>query len=373
MQVFLTSPWVPAEWVRAHRLEPRGVWFEPDFVFEGLPLGAGVCAFAQAAVGLAARQSRSAVIFTTHCDQLRRGFDAVGTKACARVFLFNVPATSATPVARMIFCSELERLGRFLESVGGRPPEREELERLIGEHRSARHQLLEAATWCPAREYAEAIARFHWNGEVRLPPRPDPANNPPRVASAHEQADLGVVPESGGAIPVALVGGPFARAHWGLLATVESAGGRLVLNATEAGERSLWESTAPTSKDLPRPAPPSKLAPGGFHPADTSGSAGFQPASLPALALLAREYLDNCVDVFQRPNTRLYSWLGERLAARHVRGIVLWHYVGCDLWRAEVHSLREAFGLPVLALEPDETGGAVRARGRIEAFLESLR
>ena len=90
--------------------------------------------------------------------------------------------------------------------------------------------------------------------------------------------------------------------------------------------------------------------------------------------MLTRSCLDNCVDVFQRPNTRLYAWLKERLAARQVRGIVLWHFVGCDLWRAEAQSLREAFGLPVLLLDANEAAGdALRQSTRIQAFLESLR
>ena len=37
-----------------------------------------------------------------------------------------------------------------------------------------------------------------------------------------------------------------------------------------------------------------------------------------------------------------------------MRGIVLWHFTGCDLWRAEAQTLREAFGLPVLLLEAAE-------------------
>ena len=30
MQVFYTSPWVPPEWIKAHGLEPRGVWFATE-------------------------------------------------------------------------------------------------------------------------------------------------------------------------------------------------------------------------------------------------------------------------------------------------------------------------------------------------------
>jgi benzoyl-CoA reductase/2-hydroxyglutaryl-CoA dehydratase subunit BcrC/BadD/HgdB len=89
---------------------------------------------------------------------------------------------------------------------------------------------------------------------------------------------------------------------------------------------------------------------------------------------LARGYFENITDVFQRPNTRLYSWLRTRLLSRKVRGILLWHFTGCDLWRAEAPHLREAFRLPVLLLEAGEVQGASpRDTGRLQAFVETLR
>jgi hypothetical protein len=89
---------------------------------------------------------------------------------------------------------------------------------------------------------------------------------------------------------------------------------------------------------------------------------------------VARGYFENIVDVFQRPNTRLYSWLGGRLTARGVRGIVLWVHTGCDLWRAEAQTLRETFRLPVLLLEANEfSGGSPREANRIQAFVETFK
>jgi benzoyl-CoA reductase/2-hydroxyglutaryl-CoA dehydratase subunit BcrC/BadD/HgdB len=335
MEVYLTSPWVPAEWIKAHGLEPRGVWFAPDFLLESIPLAAGVCAFASAVVRLAETQAGSAVVFTTHCDQLRRGFDAVVRSAPGRVFLFNLPATWQTAAAERIFCAELERLGRFLLKLGGHLPATEELRRVMGDYACARAKMLEAGPWCPARRYAEAIARFHWDGSVDLPERD--------LSQRSRRGENTAPYPEGAVIPLAVVGGPLPRSHWGLLDTIESAGGRVVLNATETGERSLLPPFAP------------------------------EPGA-PPQTLLARGCLEGCVDVFQRPNTRLYAWLKERLAARHVRGLVLWQFVGCDLWRAEAQSLREAFGLPLLLLDADETAsGSQRNAGRVEAFLEALR
>jgi hypothetical protein len=336
MRIFYTSPWVPPEWIKAHGLEPRGVWFADDPGAEPLPIGAGACAFANSVVRFAERHAESAVIFSTHCDQLRRAFDAVGGSALERGFLFNLPATWQSAAARRLFVSELERLGRFLVKLGGHAPSGEALAETMNQYGSARRQLLEAATRVPARAYAEAIARFHWDGSVNLP-------------APGQQND--------GAVAVALLGGPLPRAHWHVMDLIESTGGRVVLNASEAGERSLWYATG----DRPMPAADASLPPLRALPAATPED-------------LARLCLDNCADVFQRPNTRLYSWLKPRLRSRQVRGIVLWHYVGCDLWRTEAQPLREAFDLPVLLLEATDTANeAPRHAGRIQAFLESLR
>ena len=162
-----------------------------------------------------------------------------------------------------------------------------------------------------------------------------PPQTPPAVAPARQ-------------IPLALVGGPLFAPHWPLFDEIESAGGRVVLNATETGERSLcpaFDFAAHSSTDTPA------------TPFD----------------VLVHGYCDHLVDVFQRPNTRLYAWLKPRLAARQVRGIVLWHFTGCDLWRAEFQTLRETFGLPVLLLEAGaEPGLTPREQTRLQAFVETL-
>ena len=170
-----------------------------------------------------------------------------------------------------------------------------------------------------------------------------------------------------------------------LLDAIERAGGRVVLNATEAGERSLWLTSA---LNQAQPAVGTPAQSGGAERSVYAAEASvdqvahdlpvtvsvpeFCSVNAALLPLLARGCLANCIDVFQRPNTRLYDWLRERLTARKVRGIVLWHYVGCDLWRAEAQPMRSAFGLPVLLLDADEAAPR-RNTGRLEAFLESLR
>ena len=219
MRVFLTSPWIPAEWIRAHGLTPRGIWAAEQFQPGASPLSAGVCAFAEAAVRFAEANTDSAVIFSTACDQMRRGFDTAILREQRRVFLFNLPATQ-TAVAKNIFRAELERLGRFLLTIGGRAPSPERLRREMEQSGAMRKRLLETAPASSPRGFAEAVAQFHWDGTY-LPPSPAlPANQ----------------------IPLALAGGPLLAAHWKLLDEIEAAGGRVALNATQTGERSLSPS-----------------------------------------------------------------------------------------------------------------------------------
>jgi hypothetical protein len=322
MDVFLTSPWIPAEWIRAHGLQPRGIWSAETFQHGPWPLSAGVCAFAEAAVRFAEARTNSAVIFSTACDQLRRGFDTAILRGQSRAFLFNLPATWQTAAATQMFRSELERLGQFLLAIGGRAPSPEVLRQDLLQSSRTRKRLLESASASSPRGFAEAVARFHWDGAFSPLQPAAPTNH----------------------IPLALVGGPFLAPHWKLLDEIEAAGGRVALNATETVECSL--------------SPTFEFEAGANHPFD----------------VLVHGYWDNIIGVFQRPNTRLYSWLKPRLASRHVRGIVLWHFTGCDLWRAEAQTFRETFGLPVLLLEASgEPGAAPREINRLQAFVETLR
>jgi hypothetical protein len=321
MDVFLTSPWIPAEWIRAHGLQPRGVCAVDNFTRGPRPISAGVCAFAEAAVRFARERTDCAVIFSTACDQMRRAFDAANPDEHRRAFLFNLPATWGTPAAARIFRAELERLGNFLLTLGGRAPSPEALRREMSQSAAARKRLLKSAAAASPRGFAQAVARFHWDGSFAPPPPAAPAAQ----------------------IPLALLGGPFLEPDWKWLDELEAAGGRVSLNATETGERSL--------------SPSFESADGASSPFDA----------------LAAGYRENIVDVFQRPNTRLYSWLKPRLESRGIRGIVLWLFTSCDLWRAEAQTLRDTFGLPVLLLEAgEEPGVAPRDRNRLQAFAETL-
>jgi benzoyl-CoA reductase/2-hydroxyglutaryl-CoA dehydratase subunit BcrC/BadD/HgdB len=349
MRVFYACTWIPVEWIKAHGHQPCGVWALRGLVGQPLPMPEGVCPFAQAVLSLAETQSESAFIFPTSCDQMRRAFDAAAAAGRGRVFLFNLPATWQTPVARRLYRDEVDRLGKFFERLGGHAPTSAELKAVMSDFDTQRAKLRSFIAHGGARQSSEAIASFFSNDALNEPlfksGRGQPAgrHQSPTAPDHDAGEDTGAPASTGSRVPLALVGGPLLHSQWALFDAIESAGGRVVLNAAEPGERCLL-SPLPGLADDQDP-----------------------------LTVLTDHYFDHCVDVFQRPNTRLYDWLRPRLAEKAVRGIVLWVPVGCDLWHAEAASLREAFRLPVLMLESDETsGGSLRNANRLGAFLEAL-
>ena len=211
---------------------------------------------------------------------------------------------------------------------------------MIREYEARRAGLVEFIQNHPACEALEALA-VYFGGSVRAPSGGVVSAARPPAAKAGAASRSRATVWAG--VPLALVGGPLLPSQWALLEAIESAGGSVVLTATEPGERCL----------LP-PLPPLAHEPG-------------------PLAALANHYFDHAVDVFHRPNSRLYDWLRPRLTERCVRGMVLWVHVGCDLWRAEAASLREAFRLPVLTLDTHEVrAGGLHDANRLAAFLEML-
>ncbi len=283
-----------------------------------------MCPFAHAVAGLAAQNPDAAFVFTTSCDQMRRAADVVVYRHSATVFLFNIPATWQTQAARRLYRAELVRLGGFLERLGGARPTEAELWAAVANYSNRRRQLLDAGERGETVQTAPALLSYFGgaNLEIQCAPQAGPF----------------------GAVPVAIVGGPLLPAHWRLFDLVTTAGGRVALNATELGERCL----------VP-PVP------------DSGGRAD-------PLGVLADHYFENCIDVFRRPNLQLYAWLSARLAQRHIRAILLWAYLHCDLWRAEAQTLRERFNLPVLMVEAQDVASTpARVLNRLGALVEAVR
>lgn len=322
MIILCASPWIPPEWIAAHGFAPRGAWLAGSGPAAALPEGA--CPFARSMVELARGQGECALVWTTACDQMRRAFDLLADRRAKPSFLFNLPATWQSPAARRLYEAEISRLGGFLESLGGSAPPEARLAEVMRQFEEGRQHLRTWISKHPGLPGARALANFFGHGALPPSAESSPAD-PPR------------------GVPLAIIGGPLPSSQWPVLEVIELAGGSIVLNATEPGERCLLPP-------LPHPAP--REAP---------------------LTTLTRHYFDNAIDVFHRPNSRLYAWLAPRLEARQVRGLILWTQVGCDLWRAEAESLRETCQRPVLLLDsPSLSSGHLRDKNRLAAFIESL-
>ncbi len=339
-------PFVPPEWIAAHGLRP--CWLPCRAGDEPAAwVRRGVCPVAAGRLddftgelpagtmsGTMYPWSWSAVVLTTTCDQIRYAAAMLQHLGRLPVFLLHVPRTWQTAAVRAFYREELNRLGRFLVGRGGTSPTDETLARTMLRYHRARASLRSRRAEMSASAYAQAIAAVRGDLPAPCSPLPDHGYMVPARS-----------PLPAPCLPLALVGGPMSQGDYELLTVVEDAGGRFVLDATEAGERTL-----PAAVDLDR------------LQADPREE-------------LVRIYFDSIPDVFQRPNDRMFAWLRQQVAQRCVRGILVRRYVWCDHWHGEMSRLREELAVPLL--EWDGAGNDPRARagaiGRMEAFLEMLR
>ena len=363
------QPLVPPEWIAAHGLRPE--WFRPQ-TGDGIGGGngdgnsesaagprRGVCPVAAGLIDAVARGfSATALVLTTTCDQMRYAAAALENLNRLPVFLMHVPRTWQTTAVHAFYGEELRRLGRFLVRCGGTSPTAEILRQTMVRYGQARDALRRGRDSMSAREFSEAIAA------IRGCPIPSPFSlrERARVRGDKENAESGerqlasipltptlsrrergTLNQQFEPIPLALVGGPMPDSDPPLLERIEQAGGRVVLDATESGERTL-----------PAPFCDERLQTDPFEE-------------------LVRVYFDAIPEVFRRPNDGLYEWLRQEVARRGVRGLLVRRYLWCDLWHAELPRLRQECSVPVLewdAIGDDPTAGDV---GRLEAFLEMLR
>ena len=172
-------------------------------------------------------------------------------------------------------------------------------------------------------------------GQMPQPPHRNPPSPPAPLPKGEGSSE----------VLLALLGGPLLEEDWAVIDMVAQSGGRIVLDASQGGERTL---------------------PGAFNPRRLAED---------PVGELARAYFQTIPDAFRRPNTELYAWLGRRLAESRARGILFWRHVFCDLWHADLHRLRAWSPVPVLDLDSTDgvAGSPERMIGRMESFLEMLR
>jgi benzoyl-CoA reductase/2-hydroxyglutaryl-CoA dehydratase subunit BcrC/BadD/HgdB len=325
--IIYTCPYVPAEWIAAHGLHPSRVI--PDAAGAAGPLGRteGVCPFVQGFMNeVMTNKQAGGVVITTVCDQMRRAFDILVRRCDVPLFLMNVPNTWQNVSVQKLYIDELKRLGRFLISLGGKSPSDDTLVKIMLEYDTARTSILAVGGYLPARQYAETIAAFGRDGPGEI------LNN---ITAPEPQIE---------GVPLAIIGGPLMKRDFDIFDITEQAGGHIVLDATETGQRGMC---APFDRRGLRDKP---------------------------LMELASAYFCGIQDASRRPNSGLYKWLKCRLTDTEVHGIIFHRYIWCDMWHAELHQLKDWTDLPVLDI--DTTGGDEPGRqrliNRIRAFLETL-
>jgi benzoyl-CoA reductase/2-hydroxyglutaryl-CoA dehydratase subunit BcrC/BadD/HgdB len=332
--IVYSCPFVPAEWIAAHGLRPRRIMPRSTSAGSSIDPVFGVCTYARAFIRAAASDTEAAaVVVTTVCDQMRRVPELIARRREIPVFLMNVPSTWETPAAHRLYRGEVERLGRFMVRMGGRAPLSDELAAVMLEFDERRASIRAARDGFSPRRYSEMIASFHRNDE------PVAGERTAGILPAMSRLEA-----CGTGVPLALIGGPMLREDLVIFDFVEKAGGRIVLDGTETGERTL---PAPFERRQVRDDP---------------------------LAELTRAYFRSIPDASRRPNSELYKWLRRQIRERSIRGLIYRRHVWCDIWHAELHRLKEWVGLPVLDLAGGDDAEATRTRmaGRIQAFMEML-
>lgn len=142
---------------------------------------------------------------------------------------------------------------------------------------------------------------------------------------------------------LALVGGPLLRQQHHLIDAIRSTGAHLACDATETGRLAI------------PPPPDSRLLQA--DPAQALAAAYF---AIPHPA--------------RRPDAPFHTWLSARLQDANVRGLVGVYQPWCDIWHAQMETIRERTGLPMVVVGGDtgEPGAALRATSRIHALVESI-
>ena len=326
--IVYTCPYVPAEWIAAHGLHPSRVIPESIDSARSIAPTEGVCCYVRSFVDELLNDKRAgAIVVTTVCDQMRRAFDIIDRRCDVPAFLMNVPSTWQSLASQRLYMDELKRLGRFLIRLGGKSPSAVALTNVMLEYDTARTSLRAAGAHLSARQYAEAIAAFGRDGPDR---------------ELNNATELDPLIEG---IPLAIVGGPVMRQDFDVFEMAEQFGGRIVLDATETGERGMC---APFDRRR-------------------LGEDPFME--------LGNAYFGGIRDASRRPNSKLYEWLKRELADREVRGIIFHRHLWCDIWHAELGRLKNWTHLPVLDIDTagDNETRRHRTATRIRAFLEMLK
>ena len=344
-KVVYSCPFVPAEWITAHGFTPSRIM--PRAVGTGVHVGirAGVCPYAHAFMNSVMSESdASAIIVTTLCDQMRRISECISENTQVPIFLMNVPHTWESINAQKLYASELKRLGRFLVRLGGSTPSNDALVSTMLEYDAARTSLRDARGRKSARTFSESLAAFHESCTSISPLVFRETCSRGEHLQFREQVSRNtetLVTVSW--VRIGLVGGPLLGDHFDIFDFIENAGGRVVLDGTETGER-----TMPARFDR-------------------------RELRVDPFTVLVQAYFGSIPDAARRPNSALYQWLRHDILNRDIQGMIMIRHIWCDTWHAEAQRMREWLDIPFFDLDITEDATDMsRKLTRLQAFMEML-
>lgn len=321
-RVVYTDPFVPMEWIFAHELLPCRI---TPVSSNQQSVAQGLCPFADSLLyGMTREDQNDLLILTTSCDQMRRLPEWIAPAANQPIFLLNVPKTWKSENAKHLYRDELYRLSHFLQHHGGQKPDDPSLTTCIKMYDSVRRQLQSTRKSRSSKEFTQTIIDFHKNGIPVLSRRGRAVEKP--------------------GVPIAITGSPLFEDHLFLFDIAQESNGRIDLDATESGELSL----------------PGHLQESGW--------------SSDPLHELVRIYWE-IPAVYRRPNTLLYEYLLREIHARRIKGLIVVYHTWCDLWHAELPTIKETITVPVLELcldQVDSKSAHQRIKTRIQAFMETI-
>ena len=285
-------------------------------------LGSESCFWCRSTASLAAEiakvSSRDIFIGSTTCDQSRRAFELLYSIYPDRCFMINVPATR-TENAFQLFYQEIKRLGLWLSSINETYPTDDDFSVTINMWQNIRKSLLAKRLSISTISYIQRATEI-LSGEV------------PAEILSEEQTNDGV--------PIIITGAPITSAHSDFITFIENNGGKIVSIATNTVDSFLELDINISSNPLQD---------------------------------IALAYFNSPPSIWERPNNRFYTWLGEKIATTHAKGLIWAAPTFCDLWNCEKERARRKLGIPILGFELTSSEiNSPRSQTRIEAFLENL-
>jgi benzoyl-CoA reductase/2-hydroxyglutaryl-CoA dehydratase subunit BcrC/BadD/HgdB len=262
------------------------------------------------------------------CDQMRRGMHSLSEHLACEVHPIQFPATR-TPESRDYYASQVKRLVADIEARHGLRFDAGVAKKWQQDQDKAAAVLSKAA-----RSGSVSPLDMHSMFQLYFISRPeglaDFFSRLIETSSVFKRTKT-----------VVLTGGPLTREDTALLEELEERGYAVLplnctgLNAVEQVEH------APAGSDL-----------------------------IASLALTAFG-MPTCTR--SRPNTAVYTRIGETLKTTEAAGLIVKTLKFCDHWYTERERLRRSFGVPVLVFDSDYAeGGRERILSRIDAFLETL-